>query len=79
MKTLILASAAVLTLGLGSAFAGTTDAAQQTQQRVAMNAQAGSTQTGSSYGNSFNQPGSSAYVGGWQPAPPDSNPMAVGD
>lgn len=72
MKTLILASAAVLALGFGSSFAATTDTAQQNQQQVAINAQASGSQTGSAYGQSFNAPANTPYVGGWQPLPPNS-------
>lgn len=72
MKTLMLASAAVLMLGLGSAFADTNASAQQNQQQVAMNAQPNGAQAGSYYGQSFNAPDNTgAYVGGWQPAPPN--------
>jgi len=35
MKTLMLASAVMLTVGFGSAFAATTDAAQQNRQHIA--------------------------------------------
>lgn len=64
----MLASAAVLTLGFGSARAATTYAAQHNRQQVAMNAQASGFQTGSS----VNVPANNAYVGGWQPVPPNS-------
>ncbi len=64
MKTLILASAAVLTLGLRSALAATADMAQQTQQQVAMNAQTSSRQTGSFYGQSYSAPALAAHIGG---------------
>ena len=72
MKTLILASAAVLALGVGSSFAATTDAAQQNQQQVAINAQARGSRTGSAFRKSFNAPANTHYVGGWQPLPPNS-------
>jgi hypothetical protein len=78
MKTWILASAAMLTLGLGSAFAATNDTAQRNQEQVAMSTQASGAQTGSHYGQSFNAPANTgAYVGGWQPVPPNS--MSGGD
>ncbi len=77
MKTVILASAAVLTLGFGSAFAATDDTAQQNQpqnqQQVAMSAQAAGAQTGSYYARSFTaRANNSPHVGGWQPLPPNS-------
>ncbi len=74
MKTLILASAAALTLGFGSAFAATNDTAQQNQQlaqkQVAMSAQASAAQSSSYYHQSFSAPtNTGAYVGGWEPVP----------
>jgi len=72
MKRLILASAAVLTLGFGSAFAAT-DAAQQNRQHIAMNTQS----SGPYYGQSSNAPANTAHVGGWEPVPSDS--MSGGD
>jgi hypothetical protein len=80
MKTLILASAAVLSLGLGSAFAATTGT-QQGQQQVALNAQANGAQSGSFYGQTndraFTARGNGAYVGGYEPLP--LNSMSGGD
>ena len=79
MKTLILASAAVLTLGFGSAFAATTGTVQDQQQRqVAMNAQANGAQTGSYYSQPSNAPTSTAHVGDWQPVPAQTNPLGGG-
>jgi hypothetical protein len=77
MKTLILASAAVLTLEFGSAFAATSDTAQQNQQQyhqqVAMSPRASGAQTGSAYDQSFTAPANNTpHVGGWQPLPPHS-------
>jgi opacity protein-like surface antigen len=72
MKTLILASAAVLSLGIGSAFAATVDTAQPSQQQVALNAQANGTQSGSFYGAQANRHPSNGYVGGYQRVPSSS-------
>ncbi len=73
MKTLTLASAVVLTLGLGSAFAAMTDTAQQNQQQqVARRTQASGAQTGSSYGPSFTAPANEGYIGGAKRLPLNS-------
>ena len=68
MKTLILASTAVLTLGFGSAFAATTGAAQLNQRHIAMNTQS----SAAHYGQPSNAPANRAHIGGWEPAPPNS-------
>lgn len=52
MKTLFLTSAVVLTLGIGSALAATTDKESQNHQQVAMNAQASGVQARTSDGQS---------------------------
>jgi hypothetical protein len=77
MKILILASAAVQTLGFRSAFAATTDTRQQTQQQVAISAQTSAPQTGTFYDKSSDAPAPTVHIGGWQPVPPGS--MSGGD
>ena len=77
MKTLILASAAVLSLGIGSAFAATANTTQPDQPRVAMNAQNSGAQGTSYYGQQANNQGNDAhrsngYIGGYEPPPPNS-------
>ncbi len=78
MKTLILALAVVLTLGLGCAFAAMTDTARQNQQQqVARRTQASGAQTGSFYGPSFTAPANEGYIGGSKRLPP--NPTGRGE
>jgi hypothetical protein len=78
MKTLILASAAMLTLSFCSAFSATTRTVRQNQQQVVMKAQTNGPQTGSSYTASSNGPANTAaHIGGWEPLPPYS--MSGGD
>lgn len=68
MKTLILASAAVLTLGFGSAFTATAGAAQPNQRHIAMNVQSRAAHDG----QPSNAPATTAHIGGWEPVPPNS-------
>lgn len=77
MTKLILAAAAVLSLGIGSAFAATTNGSQN-QQQLAMSTQANGAQTYASYGQApasqtYGNQTPNGYVGGYQPVPPYSS------